>query len=53
MFLDILVANILNKTSNVLHEFIKWVLIFFSNDETCLQIKLVKIVLHMRNLKNG
>ena len=53
VFRYLVVANILNKTSNVLHEFIKWVLIFFSNDETCLQIKLVKIVLHMRNLKNG
>ena len=53
VFRYLVVADILNKTSNVLHEFIKWVLIFFSNDETCLQIKLVKIVLHMRNLKNG
>ena len=43
----LVVTDILNKTSNILHEFIKWLLIFFYNDETCLQIKLRRIVVHI------
>ena len=41
------VTDILNKTSNILLEFMKWFLIFFYNDETCLQIKLRRIVVHI------
>ena len=28
----LVVTDILNKTSNILHEFMKWFLIFFYND---------------------
>ena len=47
VFRYLAVTDILNKTSNILHEFMKWFLIFFYNDETCLQIRLRRIVVHI------
>ena len=47
VFRYLAVTDILNKISNILHEFMKCFLIFFYNDETCFQIKRQRILVHI------